>query len=189
MGDHILYLSDGAEGWVKLVAVESESEARHLALPFDSRNVRELDRPSPSRIWTSLVEESTDGVRDQSRCTLAAPCRLSDENSRGKAQNVCRDSSAGPLCSWGALCPGQHERAGKRRRGTTRTGHRYWRGTLIQAGLGAMRKNGSALQARYHRIARHRGHKKAVVAVGHPILEIAFSIMRDGVTDEELGAD
>jgi hypothetical protein len=52
-----------------------------------------------------------------------------------------------------------------------------------------MRKNGSALQARYHRVARHRGHKKAVVAVGHQILEIAFYIMRDGVTYEELGAD
>ena len=55
--------------------------------------------------------------------------------------------------------------------------------------LGAMRKNGSALQARYHRVARHRGHKKAVVAVWHQILEIAFYIMRDGVTYEELGAD
>ena len=52
-----------------------------------------------------------------------------------------------------------------------------------------MRKNGSALQARYRRVARHRGHKKAVVAVGHQILEIAFYIMRDGVTYEELGAD
>ena len=63
------------------------------------------------------------------------------------------------------------------------------RGTLIQAGLGAMRKNGSALQARYRLVARHRGHKKAVAAVGHQILEITFYIMRDGVTYEELGAD
>ena len=36
---------------------------------------------------------------------------------------------------------------------------------------------------------RHRGHKKAVVAVGHQILEIAFYVMRDGVTYHELGAD
>jgi hypothetical protein len=57
------------------------------------------------------------------------------------------------------------------------------------ARLGAMRKNGSALQARYHRVKRHRGHKKAVVAVGHQILEIAYYVMRDGVTYDELGAD
>lgn len=55
--------------------------------------------------------------------------------------------------------------------------------------VGATRKNRSALQARYHRVKRHRGHKKAVVAVGHQILEIAYYIMRDGVTYHELGAD
>jgi transposase len=103
--------------------------------------------------------------------------------------DMTRFLTAGHLCSWGAMCPGQNESAGKRRSGKTRKGNRYLRGTLIQAGLGAMRKNGSALPARYHRVARHRGHKKAVVAVGHQILEIAFYIMRDGVTYEELGAD
>ena len=97
--------------------------------------------------------------------------------------------TAGHLCSWGAMCPGQNESAGKRRSGKTRKGNAYLRGTLIQAGLGAMRTKGSALQARYYRVKRYRGHKKAVVAVGHQILEIAYYIMRDGVTYEELGAD
>ena len=103
--------------------------------------------------------------------------------------DMTRFPTAGHLCSWGAMCPGQNESAGKRRSGKTRKGNRYLRATLIQAGLGAMRKNGSALQARYRRVARHRGHKKAVVATGHQILEIAFYIMRDGVTYDELGAD
>lgn len=52
-----------------------------------------------------------------------------------------------------------------------------------------MRTRGSALQAKYYRVKRHRGHKKAVVAVGHQILEIAYYVMRDGVTYHELGAD
>ena len=103
--------------------------------------------------------------------------------------DMSRFPTAGHLCSWGAMCPGQNESAGKRRTGKTRKGNRYLRGTLIQASLGAMRTKQSALQARYHRVKRHRGHKKAVVAVGHQILEIAFYIMRDGVTYEELGAD
>ena len=93
------------------------------------------------------------------------------------------------LCSWGAICPGHNESAGKRRSGRTRQGNRYLRATLIQAGLSAMRTRGSALQAKYHRVKRQRGHKKAVVAVGHQILEIAYHIMRDGVTYDELGAD
>lgn len=97
--------------------------------------------------------------------------------------------TAAHLCSWGSMCPGQQESAGKRQTGKTRDGNRYLRGALIEAGLATTRARGTALQARYYRIKRHRGHKKAVVAVGHQILEIAFYVMRDGVTYQELGAD
>jgi transposase len=97
--------------------------------------------------------------------------------------------SAAHLCSWGSMCPGPQESAGKRQTGKTRAGNRYLRGALIEAGLATTRARGTALQARYYRIKRHRGHKKAVVAVGHQILEIAFYVMRDGVTYQELGAD
>lgn len=103
--------------------------------------------------------------------------------------DMTRFPSAAHLCSWAAVCPGQNESAGKRHTGKTRKGNRYLRATLIQASLGAMRTKGSALQARYHRVKRHRGHKKAIVAVAHQILEIAFYLLRDGVTYQELGAD
>jgi transposase len=103
--------------------------------------------------------------------------------------DMARFPTAAHLCSWGAMCPGQNESAGKRRSGKTRSGNKYLRATLIQAGLGAIHSKGTALQARYHRVKRHRGHKKAVVAVGHQILEIACFVMRDGVTYDELGAD
>lgn len=103
--------------------------------------------------------------------------------------DMTRFPSAAHLCSWGAMCPGHNESAGKRRSGKTRKGNRYLRGTLIQAALGATRTKGSALQARYHRVKRQRGHKKAIVAVGHQILEIAYYLMRDEVTYDEMGAD
>ena len=95
--------------------------------------------------------------------------------------------TAGHLCSWAGMCPGQNESAGKRRSGKTRDANRYLRGALIESGQAASHANRTALQARYFRVKRHRGHKKAVVAVGHQILEIAFFIMRDGVTYHELG--
>lgn len=103
--------------------------------------------------------------------------------------DMTRFVTAARLCSWGGMCPGHDESAGKRRSGKTRTANRYLRAALIQSALGASHTKGTALQARYHRVKRHRGHKKAVVAVGHQILEIAFHIMRDGVTYDELGAD
>jgi transposase len=100
-----------------------------------------------------------------------------------------RFPSAGHLCSWAAMCPGHNESAGKRRSGKTRKGNRYLRAALVQTALASTRKKGSALQARYYRVKRHQGHKKAVVAVGHQILEIAYYIMRDGTTYDELGGD
>lgn len=103
--------------------------------------------------------------------------------------DMTRFPTAGHLCSWGAMCPGQNESAGKRRSGTTRKGNRYLRGALIQSALAATRKKDSALRARYYRVKRQRGHKKAIVAVGHQILEIAYYLMRDGMTYHELGAD
>jgi transposase len=103
--------------------------------------------------------------------------------------DMSRFPSAAHLCSWAAMCPGQNESAGKRRSGKTRKGNRYLRAALIQGALAATRKKNCALQARYHRVKRHRGHKKAVVAVGHQMLEIAYYVMRDGVSYQELGAD
>jgi transposase len=103
--------------------------------------------------------------------------------------DMSRFPTAGHLCSWGAMCPGQNESAGKRQSGKTRKGNRYLRTALIEGGLATTRATGTALQARYYRVKRNRGHKKAVVAVGHQILEIAYYIMRDGVSYQELGPD
>jgi transposase len=100
-----------------------------------------------------------------------------------------RFATAAHLCSWGAMCPGHNESAGKRRSGRTRAGNRFLRSALVEAALAATRVRDSALRARYYRIKRHRGHQKAVVAVGHQILEIAYYVLRDKVTYHELGPD
>ena len=102
---------------------------------------------------------------------------------------MSRFPSAPRLCSWAGMCPGRDESAGKRRSGKTRKANRYLRTTLIQAGVAGSHKKQSALQALYARLKPRRGHKKAVVAVGHQILQIAYYVMRDGVTYHELGAD
>jgi hypothetical protein len=43
----------------------------------------------------------------------------------------------------------------------------------MQSALAAAGERGGAFQTRYHRITHQRGHKNAVVAVGHQLLEIA----------------
>ena len=92
------------------------------------------------------------------------------------------------LTSWTGICPGQRESAGKHTSGKTRNGNRWLRTTLTEAALAAIRVKDSRLAARYRRIMRHRGHKKAVVAVAHTILVIIYHLLKDQVSYQELGA-
>jgi transposase len=91
------------------------------------------------------------------------------------------------LSSWTGICPGHHESAGKRLSGKTRKGNRWLRTTLTEAALAAIRVKDSRLAARYRRIMRHRGHKKAVVAVAHTILVIVSHRLKHRVPYEQLG--
>jgi transposase len=97
--------------------------------------------------------------------------------------------SAAHLASWAALCPGNNESAGKHASGKTRKGNRWLRTALIEAAAGASRAKDSALQARFRRVLRHRGPKKAVVALAHALLRIAYHVLADGTVYRELGAD
>jgi len=60
--------------------------------------------------------------------------------------------------------------------------------TLIEAAAAATRTKDSALQARYRRVMRHRGHKKAVVAVAHAMLRAVYHLLAEGTTYREPGA-
>ena len=96
--------------------------------------------------------------------------------------------SDGHCASWAGICPGHNESAGKRRSGKTRKGSKWLRAALTEAAWAASHTR-SYLGAQYHRFARRRGKKKAVVAVGHSILVIAYHILKDGTTYHELGQD
>jgi transposase len=89
-----------------------------------------------------------------------------------------RFPDAGHLASWAGLCPGQNESAGKRRSGKTRKGSPWLRSTLIEAAHGAAHKKNVYLSAQYHRLAGRKGKKKALVAVGHSILVMAYYILK-----------
>lgn len=91
--------------------------------------------------------------------------------------------------SWAGLCPGNNESAGKRKSGKTRKGDRWLRRFLMEAAWAISRSDGTYLGALYHRLARRRGKKKAIVAVAHAILVIAYHILRDKVPYHELGSD
>jgi transposase len=88
--------------------------------------------------------------------------------------------TAGHLASWAGMCPGQRESAGKRGSGKTRKGSKWLRATLVQSARAATRAKGTYLRERYLHLRRRRGDAKAIVAVGHEILLVAYRILDTG---------
>jgi transposase len=97
--------------------------------------------------------------------------------------------TADHLASWAGMCPGNDESAGKRRSGRSTKGNRWLKRILVQAAWAASRAKGTYLQAHYRRLAKRRGRKKALVAVGHTLLVIIYHMLKRGTTYTELGAD
>ncbi len=97
--------------------------------------------------------------------------------------------SAGHLASWAGLCPGSFESAGKRLSGRTRKGSASLRRCLCQVGSVVSHLRDNYLSAQYRRLAARRGGKRAVLAVAHTVLVMAYHILKRKQNYQELGAD
>lgn len=97
--------------------------------------------------------------------------------------------TAGHLASWAGMCPGNNESAGTRKSGKTTKGSVYLRKALVQAAWAASRAKGTYLQAQFRRLSRRMSRKKALVAVGHSLLVIAYHVLKSKASYAELGGD
>ena len=99
------------------------------------------------------------------------------------------------LASWVTLCPGNNISARKRKYGRTGDAGTYIKPMLIQAAWAAIKGRGR-LQARYNRLVRRFGgnknpgaKKKAITAIAHTLLKIAYQVLKTGTPYQEQGAD
>lgn len=93
------------------------------------------------------------------------------------------------LASWAGMCPGHNESGGKRQSGKTRKGNRWLRQALIEAAHGASHTKDTYLSSQYRRLVGRRGKKRALVAVGHSLLVIAYHVLHRQATYVELGSN
>jgi transposase len=93
------------------------------------------------------------------------------------------------LASWAGICPGNNESAGVKKSGKIRKGNRYLKAILIEVAWAASRTKGSAFSAIYNNIAKRRGKKRALVAVGHQILIAVYRTLKTGEPFVDQGAE
>lgn len=91
--------------------------------------------------------------------------------------------------AWAGLAPGNNTSADKRLSGKTRHGSKALKRALIQAAHAAAKTKNTYLSTFYHRLAARRGKKRAIVAVAHKLLRIAYHVIKNNCPYHELGAD
>lgn len=103
--------------------------------------------------------------------------------------DMTRFPTADHLAAWAGVAPGNNQSGGRRRSGRTRQGNKPLGAALNQAAHAAARTKDTYLSAQYHRLARRIGRNKAIMAVAHSILVIAYHLIDRQEPYRELGAD
>jgi len=94
------------------------------------------------------------------------------------------------LSKWAGVCPGNHESAGKRKRGKTAPGNRYVRAILCEIAWAASRTT-SQFKSKFQGLVIRRGTKRAIIALAHKVLKTVFVLLsrqvpyRDSTVDYE----
>ena len=103
--------------------------------------------------------------------------------------DMTRFATAGHLVSWAKLAPIDRNSAGKKKGGPTGKGNPWLAATLGEI-VTAEARTSTFLGERYHRIARRRGKRRAMVAIGNSVLTIIWHLLSDPAARyQDLGPD
>ena len=103
--------------------------------------------------------------------------------------DMTRFATAGHLVSWAKFAPIDRSSAGKKKGGSTGKGNPWLAATLGEIVTAAARTD-TFLGERYHRLARRRGKRRAMVAIGNSALTIVWNLLSDPEARyQDLGPD
>ena len=101
--------------------------------------------------------------------------------------DMARFPDAAHLVSWAKFAPTGKNSAGKKKRASTGKGN-PWLGATIGEIVSGAARTGTFLAERYQRVARRRGKRRAIVAVGNSVLTIIWHLPGDpGASYRDLG--
>jgi len=175
----------------RVAAIEAEIERQlwTMSEPPDSPaaaeeeggEVRSPAQERPPAQWQAAVNllDTVPGINREAAQIILAEMGI----------DMAQFPTAGHLCRWAGVAPGNHESGGKRYSGRTTKGNRTLKSTLVQCAYAAIRTKGSFFKARYHRLAARRGKKRAIMAIAHSMLKAIWHILSTGEVYHDLGAD
>lgn len=88
--------------------------------------------------------------------------------------------SAGRLCKWVGLCPGDNESAKKKKTTRITKGNPRIKSVMVQYAWAATRCKNFFLRDWFYRLRARRGTKKALIAVARKLLSIVWHILTTG---------
>ena len=140
---------------------------------------REIEQRVIPFAWAVRLLMTAPGIKKIAAATILAEI----------GENMDCFETARRLTSWAGVCPGNNRSAGRSRSGRNPRGNRYIKGILVQVALAASRTKPAYARALYQRIARHRGKKRAILAVANSLLQAIWHMLKHRQEYKELGVN
>lgn len=148
-----------------LLLTELRAHIRHLEERLAKLDAYLIDAMAPYE-WAFKLLQTLPGLDEVGAAMVLV--EIGDD--------LARFGSADRFASWAALCPGNHESAGKRKSGKTRKGNTTVRYLMCEA-ANAARRTLTVFKAKYQGLVVRRGHKKAIVAIAHKLIRTIYIML------------
>ena len=166
---------ESIEGYQMTDAQKYRIRLVHAHMDYITSTISDIDS-----MIDSLVEPYENAV--QLLCTIPGVDRSSAITILSEiGTDMTQFSNSKRLCCWAGLTPGNNESAGKKKSVRITRAGVYLKPALVQVAHAAVKSNKSPYyKAKYERIMKRRGKKRAIIAVARMILTAVYHMLSTG---------
>ena len=166
---------ESIEGYQMTESQKYRMRLVHAHMDYITSTISDIDS-----MIDSLVEPYENAV--QLLCTIPGVDRNSAITIISEiGTDMTQFSNSKRLCCWAGLTPGNNESAGKKKSVRITRAGVYLKPALVQAAHAAVKSNKSPYyKAKYERIMKRRGKKRAIIAVARMILTAVYHMLSTG---------
>ena len=168
---------ESIEGYQMTDAQKYRMRLVHAHMDYITSTLTDIDS-----MINSLVEPYENAV--QLLCTIPGVDRNSAITIISEiGTDMTQFSNSKRLCCWAGLTPGNNESAGKKKSVRITRAGVYLKPALVQVAHAAVKSNKSPYyKAKYERIMKRRGKKRAIIAVARMVLTAIYHMLSTGET-------